>query len=325
MQTRLLPDTPAGIEAARAILRAGGLVAFGTETVYGLGADATNDRAVAAIYAAKGRPGRNPLISHFSTAEAAFAQVAATELARMLAARFWPGPLTMVLPQAPGCVISPIATAGLGTAAVRVPAGATTLALLKACGFPVVAPSANPSGRVSPSDAQHVMAGLAGRIDAVLDCGPCRVGVESTIIDLSGPVPVLLRPGGITLEALEEACGMPVALPVAASNDARPSAPGQLSSHYAPGLPVRLDATSVRADEALLAFGAPLPGSPVVWNLSEGGDLHEAAARLFAGLRFLDMEGQRRGLVGIAVQPVPRHALGRAIRDRLTRAACPRP
>ena len=324
MQTRLLPDTPAGIETASTILRAGGLVAFGTETVYGLGADAGNDRAVAAIYTAKGRPGRNPLISHFASAEAAFAQVAATELARALAARFWPGPLTMVLPQSPGCGISSIATAGLSTAAVRVPAGATTLALLRACGFPVVAPSANPSGRVSPSDAQHVMAGLAGRIDAVLDCGPCPVGVESTIIDLTGPVPVLLRPGGITLEALEEACGMPVALPDTASNDARPSAPGQLSSHYAPGLPVRLDATGVGADEALLAFGAPLAGSPLVWNLSESGDLHEAAARLFAGLRFLDMEGQRRGLVGIAVQPVPRHALGRAIRDRLTRAACPR-
>ncbi|AQU88886.1 threonylcarbamoyl-AMP synthase [Komagataeibacter nataicola] len=324
MQTRLLPDTPAGIETASAILRAGGLVAFGTETVYGLGADAGNDRAVAAIYAAKGRPGRNPLISHFASAKAAFAQVEATELARLLAARFWPGPLTMVLPHSPGCTISPIATAGLGTAAVRVPAGATTLALLAACGFPVVAPSANPSGKVSPSDAQHVMAGLAGRIDAVLDCGPCPVGVESTIIDLSGPRPVLLRPGGITLEALEEACGMPVALPQAASNDARPSAPGQLSSHYAPGLPVRLDATAVGTDEALLAFGAPLAGSPLVWNLSESGDLHEAAARLFAGLRFLDMEGQRRGLVGIAVQPVPRHALGRAIRDRLTRAACPR-
>ncbi|ATU71983.1 hypothetical protein SXCC_03827 [Gluconacetobacter sp. SXCC-1] len=325
MQTRLLPDTPHGREEAAAILRAGGLVAFGTETVYGLGADARNDHAVAAIYAAKGRPGINPLISHFTTADAAFAQVTPTPLARGLASRFWPGPLTLVLPRAPGCAISPIATAGLSTAAVRVPAGGNTRALLAACGFPVVAPSANPSGRVSPSDALHVLAGLDGRIDAVLDCGPCHVGVESTIVDLSGPAPVLLRPGGVTLEALEAACGMPVAMPRASSNDSRPLAPGQLSSHYAPGLAVRLDADTVGADEALLAFGPPLPGSPLVWNLSARGDLREAAARLFAGLRFLDMEGHRRGLVRIAVQPVPAHGLGRAIRDRLVRAASPRP
>lgn len=323
MHTRLLHNDPQGIATAAAILRAGGLVAFGTETVYGLGADAGNDTAVAAIYAAKGRPGINPLISHFASADAAFAQVAATPLARRLAERFWPGPLTMVLPRAAHCGISPIATAGLPTAAVRVPAGDATQALLAACGFPVVAPSANPSGRVSPSDAQHVLAGLDGRIDAVLDCGPCRVGVESTIIGLGGDTPVLLRPGGITLEALEDACGMTLALPVR-GNDVRPSAPGQLSSHYAPGLPVRLEATAVEPDEALLAFGPPLPGSGLAWNLSATGDLHEAAARLFAGLRFLDMEGHRRGLVRIAVQHVPEHGLGRAIRDRLIRAASPR-
>ncbi|WP_010506591.1 L-threonylcarbamoyladenylate synthase [Komagataeibacter europaeus] len=323
MHTRLLHNDPQGIATAAAILRAGGLVAFGTETVYGLGADAGNDTAVAAIYAAKGRPGINPLISHFASADAAFAQVAATPLARRLAERFWPGPLTMVLPRAAHCGISPIATAGLPTAAVRVPAGDATQALLAACGFPVVAPSANPSGRVSPSDAQHVLAGLDGRIDAVLDCGPCRVGVESTIIGLGGDTPVLLRPGGITLEALEDACGMTLALP-ARGNDVRPSAPGQLSSHYAPGLPVRLEATAVEPDEALLAFGPPLPGSGLAWNLSATGDLHEAAARLFAGLRFLDMEGHRRGLVRIAVQHVPEHGLGRAIRDRLIRAASPR-
>ncbi|MFT8791327.1 L-threonylcarbamoyladenylate synthase [Komagataeibacter saccharivorans] len=324
MDTRLLHNDPQGIEAAATILRAGGLVAFGTETVYGLGADARNDRAVAAIYTAKGRPGINPLISHFVSADAAFEQVAASPLARRLAARFWPGPLTLVLPRAEGCAISTIATAGLPTAGVRVPAGATTQALLAACGFPVVAPSANPSGRVSPSDAQHVLAGLDGRIDAVLDCGPCRVGVESTIVDLSGERPVLLRPGGITLEALEDACGAPLVTP-AGSNDINPSAPGQLSSHYAPGLPVRLDADTVAGDEALLAFGSELPGSPLVWNLSRTADLHEAAARLFAGLRFLDMEGRRRGLVRIAVQHVPGHGLGRAIRDRLIRAASPRP
>ncbi|GCE83268.1 L-threonylcarbamoyladenylate synthase [Komagataeibacter diospyri] len=323
MHTRLLHNDPQGIATAATILRAGGLVAFGTETVYGLGADAGNDDAVAAIYTAKGRPGINPLISHFANGEAAFAQVQASTLARRLAERFWPGPLTMVLPRAAHCGISPIATAGLPTAAVRVPAGTTTQALLAACGFPVVAPSANPSGRVSPSDAQHVLAGLDGRIDAVLDCGPCSIGVESTIIDLGGDIPVLLRPGGITLEALEDACGMPLALPTG-RNDVRPAAPGQLSSHYAPGLPVRLEATAVAPDEALLAFGPPLPGSALVWNLSEAGDLHEAAARLFAGLRFLDMEGHRRGLVRIAVQHVPGHGLGRAIRDRLIRAASPR-
>ncbi|GAB6966511.1 L-threonylcarbamoyladenylate synthase [Komagataeibacter kakiaceti JCM 25156] len=323
MKTRLLHDDPQGIETAAAILRAGGLVAFGTETVYGLGADAGNDRAVSAIYTAKGRPGINPLISHFASADAAFTQVVATPLAHRLAERFWPGPLTLVLPRAPACTISPIATAGLPTAAVRVPAGRTIHALLVACGFPVVAPSANPSGRVSPSDAGHVLAGLDGRIDAVLDCGPCTVGVESTILDLSGARPVLLRPGGVTLEMLEEACGMPVAT-MAGGDDTRPSAPGQLSSHYAPGLPVRLDAQTVAADEALLAFGPELPGSGLAWNLSSRGDLHEAAARLFAGLRFLDMEGHRRGLVRIAVQHVPGHGLGRAIRDRLIRAASPR-
>ncbi|MCE2564330.1 L-threonylcarbamoyladenylate synthase [Komagataeibacter sp. FNDCF1] len=324
MHTRLLPDTPGGIEAAAAILRAGGLVAFGTETVYGLGADARNDHAVAAIYAAKGRPGINPLISHFTTAAHAFAQVVPTELARRLAGRFWPGPLTLVLPRAPGCALSAIATAGLPTAGVRVPTGPATQALLAACGFPVVAPSANPSGKVSPSDARHVLAGLDGRIDAVLDCGPCHVGVESTIVDLSGEVPVLLRPGGVTLEALEDACGQPLAIPQA-SNDTCPTAPGQLSSHYAPGLPVRLDAESIGPDEALLAFGPPLPGATLAWNLSTAGDLHEAASRLFAGLRFLDMEGHRRGLARIAVQPIPLHGLGRAIRDRLIRAASPRP
>ncbi|PYD77200.1 L-threonylcarbamoyladenylate synthase [Novacetimonas pomaceti] len=321
--TRRLVADEAGIAVAADILRAGGLVAFGTETVYGLGADARNAQAVAGIFAAKERPAFNPLISHFPDAATAFEHAQAGELAQELARRFWPGPLTMVLPRTPTCAISDLAGAGLPSVAVRVPSGAVARALLARAGIPVAAPSANPSGRVSPSTAAHVLAGLEGRIDAVLDSGPCAVGVESTIVDLTGARPVLLRPGGVTIEALREICP-DIALPHATS-DARPAAPGRLSSHYAPTLPVRLEATHVAADEALLAFGPELAGSPLVWNLSPTEKLDEAAARLFAGLRFLDMEGRRRGLRAIAVQPVPAHGLGAAIRDRLARAACPRP
>ncbi|RBM09626.1 L-threonylcarbamoyladenylate synthase [Novacetimonas cocois] len=321
--TRRLVADEAGIAVAADILRAGGLVAFGTETVYGLGADARNAQAVAGIFAAKERPAFNPLISHFPDAATAFEHAQADELAQKLARRFWPGPLTMVLPRTSTCAISDLAGAGLPSVAVRVPSGAVARALLARAGIPVAAPSANPSGRVSPSTAAHVLAGLEGRIDAVLDSGPCAVGVESTIVDLTGARPVLLRPGGITIEALREICP-DIALPHATC-DARPAAPGRLSSHYAPALPVRLEATHVAADEALLAFGPELAGSQLVWNLSPTEKLDEAAARLFAGLRFLDMEGHRRGLRAIAVQPVPAHGLGAAIRDRLARAACPRP
>lgn len=321
--TEILKADPAGIARAATLLREGRLVAFGTETVYGLGADATSDAAVARIYAAKNRPRFNPLISHFASAEAAFEQGEAGDLAWKLAEAFWPGPLTLVLPRRPDARICDLAAAGLPTLALRVPRGETTHHLLAAAGIPVAAPSANPSGSVSPSNAYHVLRGLGGRIDAVLDTGPCPVGVESTVLDLSRTVPTLLRPGGITLEQLRAICGT-----VRHADDhgsKRPIAPGLMASHYAPELPLRLNAQDVGVDEALLAFGAALPGAGLTWNLSETGDLQEAAARLFAGLRFLDSEGQRRGLRGIATMSVPRHDLGLAIYDRLRRAAAPRP
>ncbi len=321
---RLHPDRD-GISRAAALLANGGLVAFGTETVYGLGADATDPGAVAAVFAAKNRPRFNPLIVHLPDADDAFRQAAPSPLAHRLAA-FWPGPLTLVLPRARDCTVCALAAAGLPTLAVRVPAGPVAGALLRAVGRPVAAPSANPSGRVSPSTAAHVLAGLDGRIDAVLDSGPCSVGVESTVLDLSGPQPRLLRPGGVPLEALEEAIG-PVLRPGSHEDGggSAPSAPGQLASHYAPTLPLRLDADAAGRDEALLAFGPPPPGAGLLWNLSEAGDLHEAAARLFAGLRELDAAASRAGLSGLAAMTIPGHGLGLAIRDRLQRAAAPRP
>jgi L-threonylcarbamoyladenylate synthase len=313
---------PAELARAAALLRAGELVAFPTETVYGLGADAGNGRAVAGIFAAKGRPHFNPLICHYPDAATAFADVVADARARALAARFWPGPLTLVLPRRPDCRVDLLTGAGLETLAVRVPDHPLALALLRQGGVPVAAPSANRSGGVSPTTAAHVLEGLSGRIAAVLDGGPCGVGVESTVLDLSGAAPLLLRPGGVTLEAIEAVLG-PVARVLPAAG-ATPRSPGQLLSHYAPVLPVRLGATSVAADEALLAFGPPLPGAAIAWNLSETGDLAEAAARLFAGLRWLDAEGARRGCRGIAAMPVPETGLGLAINDRLARAAAPR-
>ena len=315
MTERLAADA-AGIARAAALLRAGELVAFGTETVYGLGGDATDERAVAGIFAAKQRPHFNPLISHCATAEAAFALVAPTEAARRLAAAFWPGPLTLVLPRRPDCPVTLLAGAGLDTLAVRVPAQPTALALLRAVARPVAAPSANRSGRVSPTTAAHVLEELDGRIAAVLDSGPCPVGVESTVLDLTGPQPRLLRPGGVALEALQACIG-----PVETAPPADVRAPGMLESHYAPRLPLRLDAETVAPDEALLAFGAPLPGARALFQLSASGDPVEAAARLFAGLRALDASG----CVGIAAMPIPLHGLGRAINDRLARAAAPRP
>jgi L-threonylcarbamoyladenylate synthase len=321
--TERLEANDAGIARAADLLRAGGVVAFGTETVYGLGADATSDTAVARIFAAKERPRFNPLISHFPDAEAAFVQAAPNDMALRLAERFWPGPLTLVLPRQPGSTISDLAAAGLPSVAVRVPRGTVATALLRAVERPVAAPSANLSGRVSPSDAYHVLRCLSGRIDAVLDSGPCPVGVESTVLDLTGTAPMLLRPGGVTVEALEDICG-PISHPDDYA-DTLPLSPGRLASHYAPGLPVRLDAHHVASDEALLAFGPELPGAGLAWNLSPAGRLDEAAARLFAGLRFLDSEGARRGMVRIAAMPIPRTGLGMAIRDRLRRAASPRP
>jgi L-threonylcarbamoyladenylate synthase len=297
------------------------LVAFGTETVYGLGADACNGEAVAGIYTAKGRPSFNPLICHFADAETAFRYVTPTPLAEKLAQKFWPGPLTLVLPRAQDCPVSQLAGAGLPTLAVRVPSHPMALELLREFAGPVAAPSANRSGRISPTNATHVLAQLEGRIAAVLDSGPCAVGLESTILDLSGPHPVLLRPGGVSVEALEAEIG-PIARAKAVSHP--PVAPGMLLSHYAPRLPVRLNAASVSEDEALLAFGPPLPGSALIFQLSEHKNLREAAACLFEALHWLDEEGQKIGLTGIAAQPIPAHGLGLAINDRLTRAAAPR-
>jgi L-threonylcarbamoyladenylate synthase len=313
-----------GIAEAAALLRTGELVAFGTETVYGLGADATDPAAVVRVFEAKGRPRFNPLICHYPDADAAFRDAVPSAAARLLADRFWPGPLTLVLPRAGDCPVALLTSAGLDTLAVRVPAPETARRLLRSVGRPVAAPSANRSGAVSPTSAEHVLASLGGRIAAVLDSGGCRVGVESTVLDLTGEQPVLLRPGGLTLEAIEAAVG-PVGRGIAPGQSSQsPRSPGLMASHYAPCLPVRLDAVSVGPDEALLAFGPPLAGAGAIFNLSARGDLAEAASRLFEGLRWLDGEGGRLGLKRIAVMAVSPAGLGLAIVDRLRRAAASR-
>jgi L-threonylcarbamoyladenylate synthase len=316
--TALLKVDAAGIAGAAALLCEGALVAFGTETVYGLGADATNDSAVASIFAAKQRPRFNPLICHYPHTDAALADVVANEQAWSLAAAFWPGPLTLVLPRQRNCGVSLLASAGLDTIAVRIPGHATALALLREFGRPIAAPSANLSGKVSPTTPQHVLDDLSGRIAAVLDSGPCTLGVESTVLDLSGSDPVLLRPGGTTVEAIEAVIG-----PMQARSVTRGvlRSPGLLASHYAPKLPVRLNAVDVGRDEALLAFGPPLRGAGAVFCLSHRADLTEAAARFFAGFRRLDAEAAALGLTRIAVMSVPNHGLGRALNDRMCRAA----
>jgi L-threonylcarbamoyladenylate synthase len=312
--------TSAGeIEQAAHALRAGRLVAFPTETVYGLGAIATDDRAVAAIFEAKRRPRFNPLIVHVADRAAARALARWNDLAERLAARFWPGALTLVLPRAPGCPLSPLVSAGGDTVGLRVPAHPVAQALLEATALPVAAPSANPAGGISPTTADHVAEGLGAAVDLILDGGPCRIGLESTVLDLSGGAPRLLRPGGVTRGALEAEIGPLAAGPADAGQ--APRAPGQLASHYAPARPLRLEARSVAADEALLAFGPrPLAGARATLNLSATGDLAEAAANLFAMLRRLDRPDVR----AIAVMPIPPRGLGEAIRDRLERAAAPR-
>jgi L-threonylcarbamoyladenylate synthase len=324
--TEVLGRTDRDLSRAVEMLRAGDLVAFGTETVYGLGADARNARAVAAIFEAKGRPHFNPLICHYEDADAAFADVAANEVARRLAEMFWPGPLTMVLPRRVTCGVALLAGAGLDTLAVRVPAHPLAARLLAAFGGPIAAPSANRSGGVSPTSAAHVLAGLDGRIAAVIESGPCRVGVESTVVDLTGPVPFLLRPGGVNLESLQAAIG-PVqsgVAPAQAEAARTLRAPGLLVSHYAPKLPLRMAATNVAADEALLAFGPPLAGAKLVFQLSDKENLNEAAARLFEGLHWLDRQALALDVRQIAAMRVPMAGLGRAINDRLARAAAPR-
>jgi L-threonylcarbamoyladenylate synthase len=313
----IVEPTPAAIGRAARLLHEGRLVAFPTETVYGLGALATSDAAVAATFAAKGRPSHNPLIVHVASAGAAAGIGAFDARAEALAERFWPGPLTIVLPLLESAGISALATAGLGTVALRVPAHPVAQALLREAAAPVTAPSANPSGRVSPTTAAHVALDLGDRVALVLDGGACPVGVESTVIDLGGDRPRLLRPGGLDRAAVERLTGpLDEALP-----SATPSSPGQLASHYAPRLPVRLDATELRPGEALLAFGPIEPeGAVAARNLSRSGDLAEAAANLFAMLRELDASGAS----AIAVMPIPADGLGEAIRDRLRRAAAPR-
>jgi L-threonylcarbamoyladenylate synthase len=314
----ILEPDDASLERAAARLRGGGLVAFPTETVYGLGADACSDAAVVSIYALKRRPRFNPLIAHVATPQAARALVEVDDRAESLMARFWPGPLTLVLPRRPDCPVSLLAADGLPTLAVRQPAHPVALALLAAFGGPLVAPSANRSGRVSPTMAAHVAAEFSETDLTVLEGGPCRVGLESTVLDLSGPQPALLRPGAVTRAMLEGLLG-PLGHP---EPTARPLAPGQLASHYAPHLPVRLHATAPHPGEALLAFGAADPaGFAEVFWLSRGGDPAEAAARLFAGLRALD----RPTFTGIAVSPIPDAGLGEALNDRLRRAAAERP
>lgn len=312
---QLLP-TPDGLARAAAILRGGGLVAFPTETVYGLGGDARDDRAVARIYQAKGRPRFNPLIVHVPDLETARRYADFDARAESIAAQFWPGPLTLVLPLRADAGLSALVTAELPTVAIRVPAHPVARALLAKFDGPLAAPSANPSGKVSPTRAAHVTEGLSGRIEAVLDGGSCAVGVESTILGLAG-TPALLRPGGVAAEALEAALGHPIAL----GGDAhKPNAPGQLVSHYAPGAAVQLNVSAPNAGQVWVGFG-PCRGAAL--TLSATGDEVEAAANLFHILRQAD------ALAGdgatIAFAPVPETGLGRAINDRLRRAAAPRP
>ena len=299
-------------------MRAGRLVAFPTETVYGLGGDATNGRAVARIFAAKGRPRFNPLIVHVPGLAEAEALAQFDERARELAGRFWPGPLSLVLARRKDSGLSLLVSAGLDTVALRAPAHPVAQVLLRAAARPIAAPSANRSGRVSPTTAAHVAAEFGRRIPLILDGGACTVGLESTVLDLTGPSPLLLRPGGVTVEQLGEILGR---VETVAEGEGAPRSPGRLPSHYAPRLPVRLDAVSARPGEALLAFGpAAPPGFAETLFLSRAGDLAEAAANLFAMLRELD----RPDFVGVAVMPIPERGLGRAINDRLRRAAAPR-
>jgi L-threonylcarbamoyladenylate synthase len=304
------------IANAAAVLRAGGLVAFPTETVYGLGGDATNGLAVAALYAAKGRPSFNPLIVHVPETAAAAAIAEMTPFGTLLADAFWPGPLTLVFNRRPNRIIAELATAGLDTIAVRVPAHPTAQALLRAANLPIAAPSANRSGHVSPTTAAHVEGDLGDKVAMILDGGATPVGLESTVVDVTGSEPVILRLGGVAREDIERVFGRPVA--VAGEENVRPSSPGMLARHYAPATLLRLDASDAKAGEALLAFGASVPAhaGPSI-NLSPSGNLAEAAANLFAALRTLDAAGA----TAIAVMPIPAYGLGEAINDRLKRAA----
>lgn len=313
------PPTPQALAQAADLIRQGKLVAFPTETVYGLGADATNDKAVAMIYEAKGRPQFNPLIVHVAEPTELDDLVIRNETAQLLTSIFWPGPLTLVLPRASRSPISLLASAGLETLAVRCPNHPVAQKLIQLAGKPIAAPSANISGGLSPTEASHVADSLGDKVDFILDGGHSRVGVESTVLDLTGKVPTILRHGGVTYEDLTALLGD---VHCADHDDNAPKSPGMLSSHYAPTLPVRLDVIDAHPDEAFLTFGnaQKITGGAMRLNLSETGDLVEAAGNLFSMLRDLD----RPRFQGIAVMPIPENGLGAAINDRLHRAAAPR-
>jgi L-threonylcarbamoyladenylate synthase len=310
----IIAGDEAGIAFAVAALRRGAVIGIPTETVYGLAADASDPQAVALVYAIKARPSFNPLISHVASIDMARREGIMDERAEALAEAFWPGPLTLVLPAAPGGRTCELARAGLSTLALRVPSHPIAQALLSQMNGPLAAPSANPSGRLSPTQAGDVASELGGKVEAVLDGGRCRAGIESTIISvLPGSAPSLLRPGAIAREDIEAIVG-PLTEPEAHAI----SAPGQLQSHYAPRAKLRLNATHVGPDEVLLGFGASAPSNTD--NLSVTGDLTEAAANLYRLLRTLDASGATT----IAVMPIPSSGLGEAINDRLQRAAAPR-
>lgn len=315
MSCTIQPPSPSFFAQCSKALRVGQLVAFPTETVYGLGANACNDAAVAQVYATKGRPDFNPLIVHLAYAHDADNYVEMTPLARVLAKAFWPGPCTLVLPRRADCPLSLLVSAGLDSVAIRVPAHPAAHELLKTCELPLAAPSANRSGRISPTTAAHVTSEFADTELFIIDGGACPVGIESSVIDARGDVPVLLRPGSITAENITAACGVTPLLPEQAP--AALHSPGMLASHYAPDKPVRLNADSANKGEALLGFGPKAKGD---LNLSAEGELVEAAANLFAYLRKLDSAP----CTAIAVSPIPETGLGVAINDRLRRAAAPK-
>ena len=326
--TDIIAISDASIHLASNLLAAGGLVAFPTETVYGLGANACDSGAVASIFQAKDRPNFNPLISHIANAETAFQLGVETDFATVLANCFWPGPMTLVLNRTNDCPVAMLTTAGLDKIALRVPAHEQAQKLIAICDMPIAAPSANPSGGISPSTADHVYAGLAGKIDLILDGGPCENGLESTIIDCSGIAPVLLRPGGISRGAIETAlysAGLHCRLrdTNALLNHGQPVAPGQLQSHYAPDATVRLNATSQQGDEELIGFG-PIPGAgKLSLSLSQSGNIKEAAANLFSMLHQANVVTTGTNRL-IAIAPIPKDGIGEAINDRLQRAAAPR-
>ena len=323
--TECLFISDTSIARAADILRDKRLVAFPTETVYGLGGDACDDHAVASIFATKGRPSFNPLISHVATIEAAFMLGRKTACAEILASAFWPGAMTLILDRSDTCNVSLLTTAGLSKIAVRVPSHPAAHQLLTAFDGPLAAPSANPSGRISPSIAGHVLDGLGGNIDLVLDGGACHSGLESTIIDCSSDIPVILRPGGITREVIDnvlEKAGHELLGQKASMDNNKPISPGQLTSHYAPQLGVRMNAETAEHNEIAIGFGYQISDAPL--NLSLSGNVVEAAANLFALLHKADKLGTEQNAVGIAIAAIPEDGLGEAINDRLRRAAAPR-